>query len=72
MENTVFNPTQLYLLKMFSYVDTETELNDIKNLLASYYAKKVEDGMNKLWDSGVWNEKKNEEILKDHLRTPYK
>ena len=28
--------------------------------------------MDALWDSGKWNDEKNEEILKKHLRTPYK
>ena len=35
-------------------------------------AQKVENGMDALWVSGKWNNEKNEEILKEHLRTPYK
>lgn len=41
---TVFNPAQLYLLEMFSRVKTEEQLQEIKNLLAGYYAKKVDEG----------------------------
>lgn len=36
------------------------------------FSQKVEKGMDALWDSGKWNDEKNEEILKEHLRTPYK
>lgn len=36
------------------------------------YSQKVESGMDALWDSGKWSDEKNEEILKEHLRTPYK
>ena len=36
------------------------------------FSQKVEKGMDALWDSGKWNDEKNEEILKKHLRTPYK
>jgi len=25
-----------------------------------------------LWESGAWDNQKNENILKEHLRTPYK
>ena len=38
----------------------------------SNLAQKVENGMDALWDSGKWNNEKNEEILKEHLRTPYR
>lgn len=67
----VFNQTQQYLLKMFSYADTDEELNEIKTVLADYYAKKVEREMDALWDDGLWSEEKNNEILGEHLRTPY-
>lgn len=35
-------------------------------------AQKVENDMDALWNSGKWSDEKNEEILKLHLRTPYK
>ena len=38
----------------------------------SNVAQKGENGMDALWDSGKWSDEKNEEILKEHLRTPYK
>ena len=28
--------------------------------------------MDRLWDSGEWSDVKNEAVLKEHLRTPYK
>jgi len=27
--------------------------------------------MDALWEQGLWNQEKNESILKEHLRTPY-
>ena len=36
-----------------------------------YFAKRVEDEMDALWESGEWNQEKNEAILKEHLRTSY-
>lgn len=38
----------------------------------SKVAQKVENCMDALWDSGKWSDEKNEEILKEHMRTPYK
>jgi len=71
MERTYFNQTQLHLLKMFSYAKTDEDLQDIKDALCEYFAKKVDEEMDKLWESGEWNEEKNEAVLKEHLRTPY-
>ena len=27
--------------------------------------------MDQLWEDGLWDQDKNENILKEHLRTPY-
>ena len=71
MEATVFNPMQLQLLRMFSYVRSDSQLREIKKVLSDYFFNKVEEGMDALWESGEWSEEKNEAIMKEHLRTPY-
>ena len=40
MEATVFNNAQLHILRMMSYMKTNEELYDLKNVLSDYYAKK--------------------------------
>jgi hypothetical protein len=40
-------------------------------VLSNYFAQKAEEGMDKLWDEGKWDDKKNEDILNQHLRTAY-
>ena len=71
MNNITLNPTQLYLLRMFSYAKSESSLDEIKKALTTYFAQKVEDEMDKLWESGEWDQEKNEAILNEHLRTSY-
>ncbi len=71
MKNMSLNPTQLHLLKMFSYAKSDDDLEEIRKALSAYFANRAEDEMDKLWDSGMWNQEKNEDILKEHLRTPY-
>jgi len=39
--------------------------------LAAFYAKQVDEEMDKLWESGEWDENKLEELRDAHLRTPY-
>ena len=70
--DTILNPTQLHLLKMFSFAKDSESLEEIRVALADIFAKRVENGMDALWDSGKWDNKRNEEILNEHLRTPYK
>ena len=70
-EATVFNPMQLQLLRMFSYVKTERQMKEIKSALSDYFFKRVEEGMDELEASGLWSQEKNDEIMKEHLHTPY-
>ena len=39
--------------------------------LTAYFAQKVEEDMDALWETGEWDQEKNEAVLKEHLRTPY-
>ena len=71
MESTL-NPTQLHLLKMFSFAKDSQALAEIRAALMEIFAKRVEDDMDALWESGKWDNEKNENVLKEHLRTPYK
>ncbi len=59
---TVFNPAQLYLLDLFSRIKSDEELNDIKQLVADYYAKKLDEHLEKLWDEGILDQKRLDEI----------
>jgi hypothetical protein len=62
MRTTVFTPTQIHLLKMFQYMKTEEELNELKNLLFHYYSKKMDERLDELWDAGVLDQKRLDEI----------
>lgn len=69
--NVALNPTQLHLLRLFSFAKNEESLNEIKIALTAYFAQKVEEDMDALWETGEWDQEKNEAVLKEHLRTPY-
>jgi hypothetical protein len=69
MEATVFNPVQQHLLKMFAFDGNVERLNEIKELLTKYFAERLDQRMNKLWDEGVLDQKKLDELRGKHLRT---
>ncbi|MBQ2969052.1 MAG: hypothetical protein IJE15_01505 [Bacteroidaceae bacterium] len=69
MASTVFNPIQQHLLKMFAYDDNLERLAEIKALLTKYYAEKVDQRMNQLWDEGILDQQRLDELRGKHLRT---
>ena len=71
MENlgTSFNPVQLHLLEMFNYCKTDEAMEELRQLLASYYAEKAQQEADRLWDEGVLDGEGIERILNEHWRT---
>ena len=65
------NPTQIHLLEMFPYCKDAESLQELKNVLSDYYAKKLQNEANALWDQGVLDAEAIERIGKEHRRTPY-
>ena len=62
MQTTVFTPTQIHLLQMFQYMKSEEELIELKNLLFHYYSQKMDERLNELWDKGILDQKRLDEI----------
>ena len=50
MERTVFSAAQLEILDLMSYVESDDTLNEIKDMLSAYFARKAEIAIDKLWD----------------------
>ena len=72
MENITFSPAQIHLLNMVSHIKSESTLEQLKEQLALFYAKQVDEEMEALWENGEWDEQTLEELKTAHLRTPYK
>lgn len=62
VQPTVFNPAQLYLLGVFSRIKSNEELDDIKQLVSDYYARKLDAITEKMWQSGELDQKRLDEI----------
>ena len=59
-----FNETQLHLLRMFSFTQTEQTLQDMKKVLRDFYIQQVEKEAD--------NYQLGDQLLDEHLRTPYR
>ena len=68
---TTFNPVQLHILEMFNYTKDDKDMNELKNVLATFYATQVQKEADRLWENGTLDGNAIEGLLNEHLRTPY-
>ena len=71
VQNVGLNQAQMDFLRLLSHFKTEEQVKELNDLVCQYYARKVDEEMDRLWDEGKWSQEKIEETLKEHLRTPY-
>ncbi len=67
MERTVFSAAQLEILDLMSYVESDDTLNEIKDMLSAYFARKAEIAIDKLWDSGKLNDQVIDQWKNEHI-----
>lgn len=63
---------QLELLKVFSFDISDEQLIEIKSILTQYFAQKVTNDMDTLFEQKGWGIEKIEEWSEEHLRTNHK
>ena len=71
MEAITFSPAQVHVFNLVSNIKTAIGLEQLREQLAAFYAQKVDDEMDGLWESGQWSEKRLQELRGSHFRTPY-
>ena len=67
METTALNPTQLHLLKLFAFDNSEERMKEVKNLLYQYYQKELDREADRLWDEGILDQAKLDAIRTEDL-----
>ncbi|MBQ7988404.1 MAG: dephospho-CoA kinase [Bacteroidaceae bacterium] len=55
-----------------SHIKSSLALDQLKEQLAAFYARQIDEEMEQLWESGQWNEQKLQSLRNAHFRTPYK
>ena len=71
METITFSPAQVHVFNLVSHIKSALGLEQLREQLAAFYAKQVDDEMDALWENGQWDEKKMNELRGSHFRTPY-
>jgi hypothetical protein len=62
METTVLNPTQLHLLKLFAFNNSEDYAREIQTVLTRYFQMKLDEESDRLWDAGILDQDRLDKI----------
>jgi hypothetical protein len=63
-----FSNTQLELLKAFSHQLSENELKELRKLLARFFANRLMQEADRVWEEQNWSDEKVDELLNTKLR----
>ena len=66
------SPAQVNILDIMSFVKTPKAIDELRDALAEYFAKRVDEEVEELWNSGVLTKEKVEGFHQLHERTTYK
>ena len=72
MEVTMLNPAQIMILESFASAKSQEEMDELMDMLRNFYAMKLDKELERLWDEGILNQEKLDELKEQHLRTPYR
>ena len=67
-----FNPAQIELLNTMAVLNTESDLIELKQALARFFAERADREMERLWENGTINEETLKDWGQEHMRTPYR
>jgi len=67
MEATTLNPTQLHLLKLFSFNSSEEYAHEVQKVLTRHFLTQLDAEADRLWDEGILNQEKLDAIRKEDL-----
>ena len=68
MVEITFSPAQVHVFNLVSHIKTSMGLDQLREQLAAFYAKQVDDEMDALWESGQWSDEKLKELRGSHFR----
>jgi len=63
---------QMDLRRIVGQMKSVAQIQELRQIVSNYYAQKVTAEMDHLWESGAWSAEKNNALLNEHLRTPYR
>ena len=67
METTALNPTQMHLLKLFAFNNSEEYAREVQMVLMRHFQELLDAESDRLWDEGVLNQEALDAIRQEDL-----
>ena len=64
---STLNPTQMHLLRLFALNSSEEFAREVQTVLTNYFQQKLDEESDRLWDAGILNQEKLDEIRRTDL-----
>jgi len=64
---STLNPTQMHLLKLFAFNNSEEFAREVQMVLTRYFQQQLDEESDRLWEAGVLNQEKLDEIRRTDL-----
>uniref|UniRef100_UPI004028BBA3 hypothetical protein n=1 Tax=Prevotella sp. TaxID=59823 RepID=UPI004028BBA3 len=66
-----FNQAQRDVLNVVSLLKSDEDVKALRKVLIDFVNNRLQQELDKLWDSGEWSEEKLQQMSKEHLRSHY-
>lgn len=67
MNATQITPTQMHLLKLFSFDQSEIRAREIKEVLMRYFQGRLDEEADRLWDEGILDQERLDQLRNKDL-----
>ena len=61
------NEAQMSVLRLLGHMKTVEEVQELHKVISDYYARKIDEAMDQLWDSGEWSQEKIDALMTEDL-----
>ena len=65
--NSVLTPTQMHLLKLFAFNNSDDYAREIQTVLTQHFQEQLDAESDRLWEEGILNQRKLDEIRQEDL-----
>lgn len=66
------NPAQYEVLNLLSCLNRDEDVKELKDVIVQFLNTRLQNEIDRLWDSGMLSEEKVASWSHEHMRTPYK
>ena len=62
------NKSQVMLIQSFASLDRKDDSDELMEVLKYFYAKKLDEEMQRLWEDGTYDQEVLDKLREEHLR----